>query len=109
MDQKTMEKVKNAAAILGMISTLFSIVAFVSAKPLLAIVALLLVLAAVITVFLGNLRDTLLAILTLAVAGIVAYLLLNTGDIVGVVYEDVDGDGFQDEGRDTPIPWVRLT
>jgi hypothetical protein len=25
------------------------------------------------------------------------------------VYEDVDGDGFQDEGRDTPIPWVWLS
>ena len=57
MDQKTMEKVKNAAAILGMISTLFSIVAFVSAKPLLAIVALLFVLVAVITVFLVLQRD----------------------------------------------------
>jgi hypothetical protein len=109
MNQEMMEKLKNAAAILGMISTLFTIVAFVSEKPLLAVAALVVTLVAVITVFLGNLRDTVLAIVTLAVAGIVAYLLLNTGDIAGVVYEDVDGDGFQDEGRDTPIPWVRLS
>jgi hypothetical protein len=109
MNQEMMEKIKNAAAILGMISTLFTIVAFVSEKPLLAVAALVVTLVAVITVFLGNLRDTVLAIVTLAVAGIVAYLLLNTGDIAGVVYEDVDGDGFQDEGRDTPIPWVRLS
>jgi len=109
MNQEMMEKIKNAAAILGMISTLFTIVAFVSEKPLLAVAALVVTLVAVITVFLGNLRDTVLAIVTLAVAGIVAYLLLNTGDIAGVVYEDVDGDGFQDEGRDTPIPWVGLS
>ena len=102
-----MEKIKNAAAMLGMISTLFAIVAFVSEKPLLAIVALVIVLAAVITVFLGNLRDTLLAILTLAVTGIAAYLWLNTGSITGVVYEDVNGNSRQD-WWETPIPRVKL-
>lgn len=107
MNQEIMEKIKNAAAILGMISTLFSIVAFVSAKPILAIVALAFVLAAVITVFLGNVRDTLLAILVLAVARIAAYLWLNTGSIIGVVYEDVDGNSRQD-WWETPIPRVKL-
>ena len=107
MSPEIMEKTKNAAAILGMISTLFSIVAFVSAKPVLAVVGLVLVLVAVITVFLGNLRDTLLAILTLAVAGIAAYLWLNTGSISGVVYEDVDGNSRQD-WWETPIPRVKL-
>ena len=108
MNQGTMEKIKNAAAILGMISTLFSIVAFLSAKPLLAVVALALVLAAVITVFLGNLRDTLLAVLTLAVAGIAAYLWLNTGSITGVVYEDGNENSLQD-WWETPIPRVKLS
>jgi hypothetical protein len=107
MNQEMMEKIKNAAAILGMISTLFTIVAFVSEKPLLAVAALVVTLVAVITVFLGNLRDTVLAIVTLAVAGIVAYLLLNTGSIVGVVYEDVDGNSRQD-WWETPIPRVKL-
>jgi hypothetical protein len=107
MNQEIMEKIKNAAAILGMISTLFTIVAFVSEKPLLAVAALVVTLVAVITVFLGNLRDTVLAIVTLAVAGIVAYLLLNTGSITGVVYEDVDGNSRQD-WWETPIPRVKL-
>ena len=107
MNQEVMEKVKNAAAILGMISTLFTIVAFVSEKPLLAVVALVFMLAAVITVFLGNLRDTLLAVLTLAVTGIAAYLWLNTGSITGVVYEDVNGNSRQD-WWETPIPRVKL-
>jgi hypothetical protein len=107
MSPEIMEKTKNTAAILGMISTLFSIVAFVSAKPVLAVVGLVLVLLAVIVVFLGNLRDTLLAILTLAVAGIAAYLWLNTGSISGVVYEDVDGNSRQD-WWETPIPRVKL-
>jgi len=107
MNQEMMEKIKNAAAILGMIATLFGIVAFVIEKPLPALVALAFVLVAVITVFFGNLQDTLLAILALAVAGIVAYLLLNTGDIVGVVYEDVDGNSRQD-WWETPIPRVKL-
>ena len=108
MNQEVMEKVKNAAAILGMISTLFTIVAFVSEKPLLAVVALVFMLAAVITVFLGNLRDTLLAVLTLAVTGIAAYLWLNTGSITGVVYEDVNGNSRQD-WWETPIPRVKLS
>jgi hypothetical protein len=108
MNQEIMEKVKNAAAILGMISTLFAIVAFVSEKPFLAVAALVVMLAAVITVFLGNLRDTLLAVLTLAVAGIAAYLWLNTGTITGVVYEDVNGNSRQD-WWETPIPLVKLS
>lgn len=107
MNQEIVEKIKNAAAVLGMISTLFTIVAFVSAKPLLAGIALAFMLAAVITVFLGNLRDTLLAILVLAVAGIAAYLWLNTGSITGVVYEDVDGNSRQD-WWETPIPRIKL-
>jgi hypothetical protein len=107
MNQETLEKIKNAAAILGMVSTLFTIVAFISEKPLLAVAALVVMLAAVTTVFLGNLRDTLLAILTLAVAGIAAYLWLNTGSITGVVYEDVDGNCRQD-WWETPIPRVKL-
>lgn len=107
MSSGVMEKIKNAAAILGMISTLFTIVAFVSAKPLLAGIALAIMLLAVITVFLGNLRDTLLAILTLAVAGIAAYQWLDTGRISGVVYEDVDGNSRQD-WWETPIPRVKL-
>lgn len=108
MNQEIMEKIKNAAAILGMISTLFTIVAFISEKPLLALIASVFMLAAVITVFLGNLRDTLLAILTLAVTGMAAYLWLNTGRITGVVYEDVNGNGRQD-WWETPIPLVKLS
>jgi hypothetical protein len=107
MNQEIMGKVKNAAAILGMIATLFAIVAFVIEKPLPAVVALVFVLLAVITVFLGNLKDTLLAILALAVTGIIAYLWLNTGSISGVVYEDVDGNSRQD-WWETPIPRVKL-
>ena len=107
MNQAMMEKIKNAAAILGMIATLFGIVAFVIEKPLPAVVALAFVLVAVITMFLGNLKDTLLAILALAVAGIAAYLWLNTGSITGVVYEDVDGNSRQD-WWETPIPRVKL-
>jgi len=107
MNQEIMGKIKNAAAILGMIATLFAIVAFVIEKPLPAVVALVFVLLAVITVFLGNLKDTLLAILALAVTGIIAYLWLNTGSISGVVYEDVDGNSRQD-WWETPIPRVKL-
>jgi cell division septation protein DedD len=108
MNQETMEKIKSPAAILGMISTLFSIVAFVSEKPFLAAIALVIVLAAVITVFLGNLRDTLLAVLTLAVAGIAAYLWLNTGSITGVVYLDVNGNSRRDPWE-TPISYTKLS
>lgn len=108
MNQETMEKIKSPVAILGMISTLFSIVAFVSEKPFLAAIALVIVLAAVITVFLGNLRDTLLAVLTLAVAGIAAYLWLNTGSITGVVYVDVNGNSRRDPWE-TPISYTKLS
>ncbi len=107
MSPKILEKIKNAAAVLGMISTLFTIVAFIGERPLLAGIALAVMLLAIITVFLGNLRDTLLALLTLAVAGIAAYQWLHTGSITGVVYEDVDGNSRQD-WWETPLPRVKL-